>query len=271
MLLDLLDRFLTKVPIHLKEMGYLRELRGIRRRYRQWHWAWEPHCQKTKHLILAAMKRCFHQRKAVLFGTGYLHDVPIEELSNTFASVVLVDLAHPLPVRWQVRHRPNVHLLEADISATLEAIWQTVEVQGTTLPLSKPALFVEDGDIDLVVSVNLLSQLPCLPQRYLQSARLHTPEQINAYCRQVVESHIDYLKCLPGVVAIIADVETRTMSQAGLEMARKNTLYGAEFPWQGETWIWNLVPRRTAYPHHGEHLVVLGVEDIKAPAAKTMP
>src|SRR4051812_15117335 len=103
MLLDLLDRFLTPVPLHLQEMGYLRELRGIRRRYRQWRWAWEPHCATTRDLIRAAMNRCRRRRKAVLFGTGYLHDVPLEELAAAFGSVVLVDLAHPLPARWRAR------------------------------------------------------------------------------------------------------------------------------------------------------------------------
>ena len=41
------------------------------------------------------------------------------------------------------------------------------------------------------------------------------------------------------------------------------TLYGVEFPFAGERWVWSLVPRKRTFPYHAEHLLVAGVADIK--------
>ena len=80
MLPEWLDNWLTWPALHLREMGYLRELYGIRRRRRQWRRAWEPHCGQTRQLILSAAQRCPRRRKAVVLGSGWLHDVPLAEL-----------------------------------------------------------------------------------------------------------------------------------------------------------------------------------------------
>ena len=264
MLLDWLDVWFTWPPLHLREMGYLRELHGIRRRWRQWRRAWQPHCQHTRQLILAAARRCPRRRKAVVLGSGWLYDVPLAELSAAFERVVLVDLLHPLATRWQARRYPNVDLAWADVSDTVEAVWQAVEVPGTPLPRSRPERFLDDDDIDLVASVNLLSQLPCMPELYLRRVGSHPGPEIDAYGRDVVAAHLDYLRRLPGVVALIADVEQITFSSTGEELARKSTLYGESFPFVGQRWVWPLVPRKSRYPHNGEHLLVVGVEDVKS-------
>jgi hypothetical protein len=262
MLLDWLERFLTPCPRPLLEMGYLRELLGIRRRYKQWRWAWEPHCERSRRVIGESIRRCCQRRKAVLFGSGFLHDVPLREMSDAFREVILVDVVHPLSTRWRARRIRNVHLLTADVSGSAEAVWQAVE-QGTPLPASNPQLFIGNEEIDLVVSLNLLSQLPCLPEQYVRLARTHPEEEIAGYCRGVVRAHLDYLKRLPGVVALIADIETRTISNSGAELSRRTTLYGVEFPFAGERWIWPIVPRKRAFPYHAEHLLVAGIADIK--------
>jgi hypothetical protein len=263
MLLDWLDTWLTWAPLYLREMGYLRELRGIRRRWRQWRRAWEPHCRMTREVILSAVRRCPRRRKAVVFGSGYLHDVPLAELSAAFERVVLVDLLHPLAARWQARRFRNVQFVAADVSGTVEAVWQAVEERATPLPRSRPQLFLGDDEVDFVASVNLLSQLPCMPEQYLRAVG-HPEAEIAAYCHDVVAAHLDYLRRLPGVVCLVADVEMVTISQAGREVARKSTLYGAEFPFTGQEWLWPLVPRKERYPHHGQHLFVVGVQDVKA-------
>jgi hypothetical protein len=264
MLLHWLDVLLTWPPLYLREMGYVRELYGIRRRWRQWRHAWEPHCRRTRQFILSAVTRCPRRRKAVVLGSGFLHDVPLAELSAAFERVVLVDLLHPLATRWRARRFRNVDLLAADVSGTALAVWQAVEVSGTPLPRSRPDLFLGDDEVDFVVSVNLLSQLPCMPEEYLRQVGSQPAAEIDAYCRDVVAAHLDYLKRLPGVVALVADVEMVTVSQSGREMGRKSTLYGVEFPFGGEQWVWPLVPRRKRFPHHAEHLVVVAVSDVKA-------
>jgi hypothetical protein len=263
MLAEWLERWLSGCPLYLREMGCLREALGIRRRWRRFGRAWEPHCRRSRELVLASAARCPRRRKALVLGSGWLHDVPLAELSRVFAEVVLVDLFHPLLVRWRARRYRNVRLLAADVTGTLEEVWAAGQVRGSGLPRRVVTLFTEESDLDFTVSLNLLSQLPCIPERYLLRCGRHGAAEVAAYCRGVVEEHLAWLVRLPGRVALVSDVEVLTVSQMGEEVARQGTLYGAELPWRGHAWDWTLVPRRNAWPHHAEVLRVVGVEDVK--------
>src|SRR5262245_48531707 len=230
---DWLDQLLTWAPLHLQELGHVRELWGIRQRWRDWHAHWSPHCERTKDVIRKAAALCPQRRRAAVFGSGFLHDVPLEELAASFREVVLVDLMHPFSVRWWARRWSNVHLIDADVSEVSLGAWQAVEKRGTPLPVSRPSLFLDDAELDLAVSCNLLSQLPCMPAWYLRKNR-HPEQEVVPFCRQVVEAHIDYLRRLPGVVCVVADTETITVTPAGDEVSRRTTLHGATMPWEGE-------------------------------------
>jgi hypothetical protein len=262
MLLEWLEMACTPAPPWLREMGYLRELAGIRQRYRAYRRDWEPHCERSRQVIRQAVGRCAARRKAVVLGSGFLHDVPLGELCAAFAEVVLVDLAHPPSVRLRTLHRRNVRLLAADVSGAAHAVWRAVEAR-TPLPRPAPELFLGDAEADLVVSLNLLSQLPCMPEQYVRAARTHPPREIDAFCGDVVSAHLAYLRALPGVVTLISDVEKTTLGPSGAEAARHGTLYGVDFPYAGERWVWPLVPRRGPFARHAEHLLVAGVVNVK--------
>ncbi|MFQ3652551.1 MAG: hypothetical protein SNJ75_19720 [Gemmataceae bacterium] len=261
---QMLNRWLTRCPVHLQEMGFDRELWGIRRRYEQFRPEWEAHCAQAKRVILDAVRRCSQHRHAILFGSGWLHDVPLIELSNIFQRVTLVDLLHPFSVRWYVRGRfSNVRLLEADLSGVLLDAWRAVERQESILPVSRPELFLDEPDVDLVVSLNLLSQLPCMPSWYLKKVGRFPEKQVELFNRQLVEAHLDYLGRLPGVVCLIGDVEMITRTPAGAEVARRSTLYGADFPFCGEEWEWQLIPRADRPPYNSQSLRVIAVPEVK--------
>lgn len=263
MLTDWLRSMFTPCPIHLRELGLPRELAGIRRRHRQFRDAWAPHCERSMALVRQAIARCPERRRAVVIGTSWLHDVPLAELAAAFEEVVLIDLLHPLAARWQCRPHRNVRLVEHDITAALELAWAAGQTRAP-LPRPLPALPAGLGPADLLVSLNLLSQLPCLPESYLRAKRSHSPSELSAFCRHLVEAHLAFLRAQPGVVTLISDVEMRTETQAGAAVASKSTLYGAEAPYADETWPWRLVPRGDAPPHHAEVLRVVGVIDLNA-------
>ena len=259
---ELVERVWSECPLHLRDMGYLNEMLGIRDRWRSFKTAWEPHCQRSRQLVLAAAERCGRRRRAVVIGSGWLHDVPLAELAERFEEVLLVDLFHPQGVRWQASRYKNVRLQAADITGTLEAVWRAAEVPGSPLPQSAPGLLVDADPADLTVSLNILSQLPCKPERYLRQRGHHSASAIAAYCHNLIVAHLDYLRQLPGVVCLIADCEILTFDSTGKLLRSEPTLYGIDFPYQGEEWIWPLVPRQTHYPHHTQHLRVIGVIDI---------
>lgn len=261
MLAEWLERVFTTCPLPLREMGCLREMLGIRRRRRLHRAAWQPHCDRSRRFILEAMGRCRQRRKAVIFGSGWLHDVPVEELSAEFAEVVLVDLFHPWSVRRGVRRWRNVQLIAGDVTGTLEEVWLAGYETLGALPQSRPSLFTPEENLDLTVSLNLLSQLPCMPEQFLRRSGRYSGEAIRRYCRGLIEAHLGFLAGLPGEVALVSDVEAMTLDATGEVVRRSPTLYGVGLPWSGETWEWTLVPPRAAWPHHAEVLRVVAIND----------
>jgi hypothetical protein len=263
MLPDWLEQLLTPCSRPVRALGYLRELHNIKKRQRKWGSAWAPHFERSQAVIRTAIGQCPQHRKAVILGAGWLYDVPLADLSAAFREVILVDVVHPFRTRRRLRRFANVSALAADVTGTAEAVYRNAKVPGAALPNVIPALFGDDREIDLVASVNLLSQLPSLPERYLLRAGVHPPEAITAYARNLVANHLDYLRRSPGVVSLIADVEALTVTAAGRVVKRSSTTHGVELPWRGESWTWPLIPRSDVYPHYASHLLVAGIVNVK--------
>jgi hypothetical protein len=199
----------------------------------------------------------------VILGSGVLLDVPLDELARDFRQVFLVDLVHPLGARWRRRRFANVTGLTADVANTAEALLQASKQPGEPLPVSRPTLFLEDEEVDLVASVNLLSQLPYLPSEFLRRAGTRSEQEITEFSQGLIRAHLDYLRRLSGIVALVTDVEQQTLDRGGAVIARTDTLHGVELPWQGEEWVWPLAPRPEAHPEHSYQRRVIGVENVK--------
>lgn len=259
-LLDWLDCWLTPCPRHLRDMGQMRELSGIRRRWRRFADAWAPHCERTRCLVVQAMAQCPQRHRAIVVGSGFLHDVPLRELSEAFREVVLVDLVHPLSTRFAVRRYRNVRLVAGDITNALASIHACAHT-GDALPRPQAGL-ADAAEADLLVSLNLLSQLPCMAESYLRRQGSHSDADIAALCRHLIQAHLEYLRDRRGVTTVISDTVVRILDAFGNEVSRRSTLWDLPFPWSGEEWTWLLVPRRDRFPHHAEELQVVGVVDV---------
>src|SRR6185312_8264905 len=134
MLMDWLEALLISCPRSLRVMGYLRELRHIQKRHDLWGAAWAEHGERTRTILRDAVSRCRDRRKAVVLGSGLLHDVPLDELSAGFREVILVDILHPLSVRRRTRDFANVRLLSADVTGAVESVYRLASVPGASLP-----------------------------------------------------------------------------------------------------------------------------------------
>jgi hypothetical protein len=263
MLLEWLENLVTPCSRSVRALGYLRELIGIKVRYRRCRSAWQPHLDRTKAIISQAISRCPQNRKAVILGSGHLLDIPIEDLAKNFQEVLLVDVVHPLGTRWRIRKWKNVRLLTADLTGLIDRLYQLD--RGQPLPEPTSNQLPLDSDIDLVASVNLLSQLHFLPTRYL-SRNHNLPEaEVEPFGRRITENHLSFLHSLPGVVALITDVERITFDQKGQEVSRQSAIRGLDLPFKGESWIWDIAPAPEASPIYSYQRRVLGVPDLKQP------
>jgi hypothetical protein len=262
-MLDFLDRLLTPCPWHVRAMGYLREAIGIRRRYRRCKADWREHIDRCREIILRAAAKCERRRKAVILGSGLLHDVPFAELTATFREVVLVDIVHPLRSRFRTRSFKNLRRVRADLTNTVANLYRVSDEPEKPLPTAAPDLFLNDPEVDLTVSLNLLSQLPCMPLDYLAIHRAHTQNVMEEYARGVIRAHLDYLARLPGRVVLITDVERLKIDMMRRVVERKDLLFGLTLPKPGEEWEWRLAPCPEADPRHHYFRRVVGIADYK--------
>ncbi len=244
-------------------MGYVTEVIGIRARYARCAEYWAEHLARSRETILQGAARAKQRRKAVILGGGLFHDVPIGELSQMFEKVVLVDIIHPFVSRWKTRRFPNVHRLTADVTNTVEELYKVAHREDRQLPISEPKLFLDDPELDFTASVNLLSQLPCMPESYLKKQQAHTTDAIRDFSAQLIEAHIKYLDQLPGAVTLITDIMRMKIDVIGKVVERRDLLYTHVLGKFGTEWDWRLAPIPEVDRNYHYFRRVVGIPDWK--------
>ena len=241
----------TSLPADfVRELEFDQASLDVEARYKRCATHWEPHLQRTRAVILRAAGMARSRRKAVVFGAGLLHDIPLAELSELFEEVVLVDVVHSRSCQMRAALFTNVRCVQADVTGTASHL---VEARKTRAPLQRiePNLFAEDAGVDFTVSVNLLSQLGCAPAAFL--AATHPPHEIRAFQRHLVESHLQYLRRCAGHTALITDVAWSSMpvNQSGAAPTkRREVLHQVPLPEPAESWDWRIAPAPESDPHH---------------------
>ena len=243
LILDSIKNLASPIPRHLKAMGYVRELTGMASRRKRRRTAWQPHLERTRSVIMEAADLCGKKERALIVGSGLLFDIPLAELSRRFREVVLADILHLRKVRKRAGQYPNVRLEQLDVTGVVEHVYALPRGKGAErLPERKPEFFIEEG-FDLVISANLLSQLPVRPNAYL-SRRMKGLKNgvLQEFSRRLVENHLDWLASFPGVVCLIADLERLEYDGPKL-VSREGSLWGVALPGGGREWLWDLAPR----------------------------
>jgi len=192
----LIDSVFHRDPLRFaaRRAGYVSDQNGIRNRYLRESGNWRSHLQNTRDFIIEAARQAVQHRSVAVLGSGWLYDVPLDELSQMFDEVVLVDIVHPEPVRIKAKRLPNVKFVEADLTggAVQQAMRAKTFAQfADWLPSAKQAL--DFSDFDLVVSVNLLNQLDIILCDYLKSRFGVDDAELLNIRRMVQQQHIDWL------------------------------------------------------------------------------
>ncbi|MBC8242194.1 MAG: hypothetical protein H8E30_17210, partial [Alphaproteobacteria bacterium] len=169
MLYEVYQHLTTPCPHPIKDMGYLKELIGMMARHRRCQAAWLPHLNQCRDWIIKSMQGCEKRSRVVVLGSGLLNDVPLDELSRGFEQVVLVDILHLPLVRKALKAYDNVELIEADISGFVGALYRHVNEDAPLVLPDNPAMPTDRAD--LVISLNVLSQLPILPMEFATSKK----------------------------------------------------------------------------------------------------
>ncbi|HZW23998.1 MAG TPA: hypothetical protein VFF26_00810 [Gallionella sp.] len=241
MLTEWLTWLAADCPPLVRKLGYLRESIAIRSRHRRCKTAWQPHLTNSRTALLDSLQACSSFRTALVFGSGLLLDVPLDELARRFEQVYLVDVVHLPEVKRAVRRHANVRCIDLDVTGFIEHMGA---LSPERLELPPPDCFLDEPDIDWVASVNLLSQLPLLPADWL---RQHFPEldeaMLEAWGTRMMRQHMDYLAAFAAPTCLLVDME-QTVHDLNGEVI-ENINFAARLGLDegaSEQWRWNIAP-----------------------------
>jgi len=243
MLRELITYLTTPCSPHIRGLGYLYETIAMRGRFERNQVAWQPHLNNSRAFMLSAAERCRNKKKIVILGSGLLLDVPLAELSTLFHEVVLLDVVCLPDVRKQIRTFNNVKFFEHDVTGITERLFRNRQSRIPELPDSAPASASLYEHADMVVSLNVLSQIWVIPRDYaLTHLRGLQEDQVEDWCAQLVAAHYAFLRLLPCDVCLVADTEFTKRDRAGRIFSKGSTIAGLVLPAPEATWTWNIVP-----------------------------
>ena len=227
----------TGLPRYVRRMGYVggqKRLAALGMRCRS---QWRSHVLRSRELMVEAANRCPEQNRVLVVGSGPLHDIPVAQLSARFKEVVLLDIVHLRGVRTEVQRFSNVRLVQGDVTGLAERVF-------TRRSLAvKPSCWW-DSNFDLIISANVLSQLPLVPCQFVKA----TDAKKTSFAQRVVKDHLDWLSRAPGQVSLIADVERQYWKNGVLQCVHP-ILWDIMLPPGAREWLWELGPKPEMDPH----------------------
>lgn len=248
MLRDLLELDRNPYPWHLSVMGYVREVSGIGDRARALASAWREHLDRTQGAISASVELSRGRGSVLVVGSGNLLDVPLDCLCASFDRVVLLDILHFRQVRKAVSGRGNVELLSADVTGVAHAVYRAARSRDVSvLPKSVPP-DLDGRQFDLIVSVNILSQLGVTPCRYLKArCPAIPPKRLHMLSRDLIETHLQWILHRAPQSCLISDV-VRIEHFTGGPLVETDIVEGVVLPEPDESWDWQIAPLNSVYP-----------------------
>ncbi len=259
MLLDLISYLTTPCSVYLRNMGYLSETIDMRKRARGNRAAWQPHLDATAKFVLASAECCPKKGTVVILGSGLLLDLPIEELSQQFQHVILKDVICLPEVRKQIRHFSNITFRESDATGIAETLYRN-GLQGIhELPKPVSVRPQDEQAADLIVSLNILSQLWIVPRAYVgQHLRGLPPDQVDEWCSRITEAHYNSVRALSGSVCLVADHAFIKRDRTDRILCKGSTIGTLLLPEPDTSWTWNIAPLTKRSPDLSKELIVGG-------------
>lgn len=248
MLTELFLYATTPCSPYVLHMGYLYEVIAIRSRHQRCAMAWQGHLDQSRQAVVSALGAMTSGRKAVVFGSGILLDLPFQLMAQTFEELVLVDLVHLRSIRRRMRSWKNVRLVTADVTGLAEKLYLNCKRGVKDLPEPTTLLPEVDERTDLVVSLNILSQLPVLPAQYAQTKMLLPPAELSAWKERIMQSHYQALARLSCPVCLIYDYEEEKRDRKGLILESVSTIGALKIPTGESTWLWEMAPPGESAP-----------------------
>jgi len=226
----------------LHKMGYYNYQQGLIYRHLNQDNGWISHEKRCRDFILKALD-FYKPVKVTVFGSGWLLELPLAEISERVESISLVDIIHPPEVIEQTAGLKNVQLFEEDVTGGLiEEVWEKAgnrtifnrlsSLGSISIPEYQPAT-----DPGFVISLNILTQLETLPEKLLRKKSIAAEKDFMNFRKEIQQKHIRFLQKYNSV--LISDI-AEVFRKKGSDSFQNMTL-AADLP-EGkarEEWIWD--------------------------------
>jgi hypothetical protein len=222
-------RALARTVPAARTLGLVGAAAGLWSRARRHADLWASHEAACHALVRTAMANLPNRRTALVLGSGLCRDIPLDELAGAFAQVLLIDAVHLPTIRARARRWPNVGLEARDITGLAD--WLTGRANA---PLDALADLRARPDIDLVISANVLSQLPFALEDWIAA---HPDPALPADLpTHAIRRHLADLGRFGGRVCLLTDVRAAGRGET-IDLLRGETL-----PPPDRTWSWPVQP-----------------------------
>lgn len=250
---------LTRTEPALSKLGLRGDAVRLWARRARCKLAWAAHEAQCHAIVRAAMSGLPRQRTALVLGSGLVRDVPIADLARAFETVVLVDAVHlPLTRLRLARHR-NLRFVTADISGVARWLTGKAKTREDTL-----APFIADTTIDLVISANVLSQLPLGPEDWAETHPSQAPLPAPELARAIIGWHLADLARFQSRVCLLTDTALNEFDSEGRCIANVDLLYGHTLPAPDAAWDWPVAPEDESDKGVTQVHTVYGYADLAA-------
>jgi len=243
----------------LYRMGYFSNQSGIMRRFLREEGAWEEHLKRSRDSILSKINTLNPKTVAIL-GSGWLLDIPLNEMLDAKIRVKLIDIAHPTRIVYRYRKESKVEFIDHDVTGGVPFTWnlsrqkKNYSFQEYIEALEKPSIN-NLLNVDLVLSINILSQLHLPLVEYLLNRNRLSDDQVKEIILAVQNAHIDILP--EGKSLLIADYEEELYDDRDkLVGVNQRVLADTSQLEKEDGWKWKFDTKRM---YSGDQKVILNV------------
>lgn len=240
MILEWLHSRITPAQRHIRSLGLVYEAVAIEARFRRCADAWENHLESSKEQILFAVQDVEPGGEVIILGSGGLHDVPLAQLSEHFERVRLWDVVHLRQARRAAAAFPNVVCETIDVTGLCLNFSQWLKGNRPVPPTPCPPIDLPTGDANLIISLNLLSQLPLQMVARAQAPRHKVA--LGDFSDDVIRAHLDWLRRQSCPVLLITDLERHHAKGNIREVEEALPQDGLDLGTPLATWDWSVAP-----------------------------
>ena len=229
-----------------RQLGLNSGQMGIYNRYLREHEGWEKHLKKSREAILAAIDAA-KPKSICILGSGLLLDVPIDAILSKGINLTLVDVDHPKQIVKKYSSNPSIKFETHDLTGglieyLLTAKLKTINFFTLINQILKASIYTSNAD--LVVSLNLMSQLSDIPIEFIKHKKTLTNWQYDEIAKAIQQKHIESLP--KGKSLLITDIMEEFYDDRGKLIATRPTVF-ADLSMLSDVqeWLWEFDTHKT--------------------------